>query len=445
MKRLTLFIIMCLVMTSVVSAQDEPDEFIPFGESRLGAFTNDDPIFTMAFEGSVGDVIYITALDDPIPVEFTLFSPNGGQLAQADNAIIQNIELGVEGIYTIEFVRPDWSDAEGEFIAHLGYYQPESFNVEDEGRTLSYQGTLADAGAFQQFKVDFEEGELLTFFLYSPYSYITIQSPTDEYVYYGGAYDDPEIPLFYIPMTGTYTLTIQTLEPGGAEFDFNIFKRELIEVTANETISDELEDGLPSVFVFESVAGKMWDINAVVPQNGDGFIVLYQFTDDREPWETAIDEDWGTGPNGQPRIQPFIPSVDGVYHIGLWYDDWDTDYALYDYELTISPSTLLSIVNKSPLTGEISSETGRVQYAYRGNAGDMIRISYQKLSDEGDLALAMYSVEDEVITFTGRNTTRGNFEVELPLDGFYEFYIWNASYDEMSVLEYEILVEVLSQ
>lgn len=444
MKRWILIFVMCVLVTSLGFAQSELDDSLSYGESRIGEFTNEDATYTLGFDGAVGDVIYIAALDDIVAVEFTLFSPSGGQLAQSENALIQNIELGVDGLYTIEFVRPEWSESEGEFTAHLGRYVLEPLVVEDEGLTLWYEGILSDAGALQAFHVDFEEGELVTVFAYGANSTITIQSPTGEFLLFEGGYDDPEIPLFFMPTAGTYTITVQTLETGGTELGFYLYKHEPQVISVNEPISDELEENFPEVFVFDSPAGKMWDINATVPQNGEGFLAVYRF-DGRDYWATQIEVDWGTGPDGQPRIQPFIPSDDGIYHIALWYDDWGTDYEIYDYELVVSPSTLVSIVNNSLLTGEINNTTGNARYAYRGIAGDMIRVTYRKLSGDGGLALGIYSTEDEVVTFSGRTASSGSFEVELPLDGFYEFSIWNSSYDEMSVLKYEILVEPLSK
>ena len=442
MKRLILFFVMCLLLTSMVSAQGEPDTFIAYDESVVGEFTNDDTTFTMAFEGVAGDVIYIAANDDQVAFDFKLFSPTGGQLAQSDNLLIKNIELGVDGVYTIEFTRLDWSENEGEFDAHLGHYSIETLNVEDEGWTLAYEGSLADIGALQQFNVDFDEGELITIKLYSTNSAIIVQSPSGEFLLFDGAYDDPEIPLYRIPIAGTYTVTAQTVESGGTAFSLDISKRDPIVVNVNEPITGQLEEGWPSVFVFESQAGKMWDINATLPQNGERALAVYQF-DGRDYWATQIAFDTGSGPDGQPRIQPFVPSAGDTYYIALWYDDYGTDYALYDYEFMVSPSTLLSIVNNTPLVAKISNETGTTQYGYRGNAGDKIRINYHKLSKEGGLGINMYSEADEVISFTGRTASSGSFEVELPLDGFYQFVVWNTSYDDQSVLEFEILIEPL--
>jgi len=442
MKRLILIFILCLMSISPVFAQSELDDSLSYGESRTGEFTHENTTLTLGFEGVVGDVIYITVVEDEVPVEFTLLSPNGGQLAQSDNSAIQNIELGIDGLYGIELVRPEWSEDEGDFIVHLGYYTLETLVLEDEGLTLSYEGMLADAGALQPFQVDFEEGELITIFAYSTNSLITIQSPDGEYLLFEGAYDDPEVDLYHIPTAGTYTITVGTLEPDGTELAFELYKHEQRVITVNEPITGEINQDFPSVFVFETQAGKMWDINAVVPENGEGFLALYQF-DERDYWATQIESDWGTGPDGQPRIQPFIPTEDGIYYVALWYDDWDTDDEIYEYELLVSPSTLLSLVNLSPLTGEINNSTGDTQYAYRGNAGDVIRINYNKVSGDGGLGIAMYSSEDEVVSFSGRTANSGNFEVELPMDGFYQVVIWNSAYDDETTLEYEIMIEAL--
>ena len=442
MKRLILFFVMSLLVMNRVAAQNEIDDFLTYGESRMGIVTNDQPTFTLGFEGVAGDLIYIAALEESVPVEFTLFSPGGGQLAQSDDALIKNLELGTDGLYTIEFARPEQSDEDGTFIAFLGLYEIKSLNVENEGWTLYYEGNLADTGALQQFEVDFEEGELVSMDLYAANSQIMVQSSTGEYILFEGTFDDPQIPLYRFPATDTYTLTVQTVEPGGSDFAFVVFRYEPIAITANEVLSGKLEESFPSTFTFETPAGKMWDINATLPLNGDRLLALYQF-DGREYWEAQLITDEGSGPNGQPRIQPFIPDEDGTYLIALWYDDWDTEGELYDYELSVSPSTLLSIPNKSPISGEINNETGATLYAYQGNAGQIIRVTFRRLSGDGDLALSIYSEEDEVATFMGRNATQSSFELELPLDGFYQFVIRNASYDEQSVLTYEVLVEPL--
>ena len=272
-----------------------------------------------------------------------------------------------------------------------------------------------------------------------------IESPEGEIVISDGMYNDPQVPLYQFPMTGTYTITLMTGEPGGTDIGFWIFKREPIPVTTNESTIVEIEEGLPTVFAFDTPAGKMWDINATLPQNGDRFLAIYQFDGERAPWEAQIDRDEGNGPDGQPRIRPFIPTDDGTYYLALWYDDYSTEYEVYEAELIVSPSTLLSIAKGSPITGEINSETGAAQYAYTAKAGDEILVTFTKLSDEGELSLSIYSSEDEVITFMGRNATRSTFSIELPLDGFYEFVIRNASYDESSTLAYELLVEPLTK
>ena len=209
-------------------------------------------------------------------------------------------------------------------------------------------------------------------------------------------------------------------------------------------LPDLILEDIPAVVTFETPAGKMWDINVVLPPNGSPFLSVYQF-EGREYWEAEIASDWGTGPNGQPRIRPFIPEADGIYYIAVWFDHWETENEAYDFELTVSPSTLLSIPNNSPIVGEISNETGIAQYAYQGTAGDSIRVTFSKLSDDGTLSLSIYSTEDEVITFTGRSANSSRFDIDLPLDGFYEFVIQNASYEFDSVLSYEILVEPLSE
>lgn len=429
-----------LMMVGMVSAQDNLD-IIEMNSSYVGEFTSDQSSVTVGFDGQMGDVIYIVALDNFVPVEFVLYSPNGGQLALSDNTLIRNIELGSAGRYTVQFTRPEWSEDEGEFTAFIGHYELASMGIEDEGATLSYNGNLSDVGALRQVQAEMTEGELATIQVFGANVGLTVQAPDGEFLVFEGVYDDPLVPLFQFPTTGTYIITVQTVEPAGTDISLYIYRHDPLEVAINEPIAGQLEENLPAVFAFESPADKMWDINASLPLNGDGFLGVYQFGD-RETWETMIEADYGSGPDGQPRIRPFIPVEDGTYYFALWYDDWDTDYEAYDFELMVSPSTLLSIPNNSPITGEITNDTGDAQYAYSGKAGDQITVSINRLSDEGVISMAIYSAEDEVVTFTGRNASSGRFEVELPLDGIYQFVIFNASYEESSTLKYEILVEL---
>lgn len=441
MKKFIWILVISIVMTGIVSAQDTI-ETMTIGTSYVGEFTADVSSITVAFEGSVGDVVYIAALDNFVPVEIRLLSPNGGQIAQSDNALIYNIELTSDGQYTIDFNRPEWSEEEGEFIAHLGRYELESLVADDADATLTYIGNLADTAAIRQFQAEFAAGDFATLVLFGTNVAVAIQAPNDEFLLFEGVYNDPVIPFYQFPMDGQYTFTVQTSEPGGTDIDLAVHRHDPIPVAINEPVTSAISENLPTVLMFEALAGKAYDINALLPVDGDKYMVIYDYvTEELEYWQKLINQDDGSGPDGQPRIRPFIPLLDGTYHIALWYDDWNTEDEAYEFELTVSPSTLLSIPNNSPLTGEVTEETGTVKYIYTGKAGSHIAISLTRNSEEGAPALTVYSVEDEILTYIGRSTVYSYFEVELPLDGIYEFVIWNAAYDSSTTLAFEILVE----
>lgn len=438
-KYLLLILALCTALIpNVLYAQDEAT--IAYGESYIGTFTDVVSSLTVGFDGMTGDVIYINALDNIVPVEFTLFSPTGGQIAISDNTYIGNIELTSEGRYTVVFTRPEWSSDEGDFTAHLGRHVIESLLIENDGQTLFYEGSLDGIAARKTLQVDMEEGELVTMIYYAPNGSITIAAPDGSDILSEGVYNDPDIPLYRLPMTGTYTVSLVTAEAGGAYIAFYLFTHEVITVTSNVPINSKIYEDLPLVFAFDSVAGKKWDINATVPENGDSRLAIYQFNGGPY-WESILFMDYGSGPNGQPRIRPFIPEDDATYYIALWHDNWETEYEEYDSELIVSPSTVLSLPNNSPIVGEVNRDTGVAQYAYVGKTDQRIRVKLKNLDSDGVLALNMYSSEDEVVTFVGRNSNSASFEVTLPFDGTYEFVVDNVSYDDSTTLRYEILIE----
>ena len=132
MRRFILIFMVSILTLSAISAQD--DMTIAYGDSYVAELTNTSPSFNLGFDGVAGDVIYIHVLDN-VPVEFQLMAPNGGLLAQAENSMIRNLTLGIDGRYTIEFVRPDWSEDEGEIIVRLDRFVIESLNEEDGDST----------------------------------------------------------------------------------------------------------------------------------------------------------------------------------------------------------------------------------------------------------------------------------------------------------------------
>ena len=140
MKQLLMILVLCVLSVSTVGAQDEIT--LAYGDSYQGEFTSDNPSLIVGFEGAAGDVIYVLALDNIVPVEFRLMSPSGGQLAQSDNAMIRNFELGTDGRYSVEFTRPEWSEENGEFWFHIDRFENESLTVTDDGWTLMIEDEL---------------------------------------------------------------------------------------------------------------------------------------------------------------------------------------------------------------------------------------------------------------------------------------------------------------
>lgn len=441
MKQLWILLVICFGLVFGVVAQDSTS--ISYGETFLGEFTADISTVSVTFEGTTGDVIYVSAIDSIVPVGIRLLSPSGGQLIFVDGPYLDNVELSTDGQYTIVFERPEWSQDEGEFVTHLGQFVVNTMQQDGENGSL-FEDYLEDAGAVRIIEVAMNEGDVITAGLYGADVGMEIWSPEGEGLLFEGIFDDPYVPLFRFPTTGTYRIKIITAEPGGTDISLFIYRHDVIPATTNDPMTGQLEEDIPVVFAFDVVAGKMWDLNAILPENGESALAIYVF-DDRPQWESQIYFDDGSGPNGQPRIRPFIPQADGTYYVALTYDNWDSEFATYTYELAINPSTVLSIPNNSPITGEVTEESGVAQYAYTGKAKDRIRILFRKTSTEGELALIVTSQEDQIVNFMGRNTSVSSFDITLPLDGTYEFVIYNASYDTTTSLGYEIIVEPVTE
>ena len=115
-----------------------------------------------------------------------------------------------------------------------------------------------------------------------------------------------------------------------------------------------------------------------------------------------------------------VAPEDGTYYVALFYNNYDEQEEDYDFTLNYSPSTLLSLAPGSRINDVANSETGDIQYGFMGQAGQLIRVTLDRTSpNEGGLGLNIYSSEDEVITYMGRESKHASFDIQLPLDGFY--------------------------
>lgn len=443
MRKLFIFCVLLIFLIPIFPLHAQDAIEIAIGESVTVNLSSSATTQSYAFEATAGDVLYIATVEFEVPTEIRVFGPGGGILAESistpSGSLVESLNIESDGRYIMAVSRPSWSQEEGEVFLIVDHRQFEAITLEDN--EFAHEGYLPGIAALHQFSVTFNAGDLIHVRLYASSSNFTLVSPSGQ-PYNTGFYDDSSIGLMQMKESGEYKAYVQTAYNEGVEYSLSIDLVEADPITSNTPIKTVVGDTFPRVFTFDAVAGKMWDISADVPLDGSRYLQVFRF-ENRELWESEVARDDGTGPGRQARIRPFIAPEDGTYYIVLWYDDEDSDYNEHEATINVSPSTLISIAPGSELRGESNSETGMVQYHYAGTAGQKIHLTFTRLSEAGGLALTLVSSEDEVFTFSGRNATSAAFDIELPLDDNYQFFIRNVSYDSTSNLQFSLLLELV--
>lgn len=394
---------------------------ISYGEYIEGTFSAIQTTQLYSFEGTAGDVIYITINSfDPSMVTYArLFDANQEMLSESDNieplAFISPFELPADGTYFIQAGAEDWATTQGDFTLSV-----DLANYVALEETLS--GSLENVNQLQFITYEATAGELLQVSLRGTDIGITLFDPTGEDFIDLGVYDDPFLPIVEVPMDGMYegfvwvfsetdyTLTIQPIEPAL--------------LTPGEAVTGTISDAEMAVYAFDSSAGKTWSINASSNITFGNNLVIHQI-ENREWWDTDLAYDGGSGVDGAARIDPFIVPENTRYYV-MYYN---LEQPETTYEIMLQPSSLLSIVAGLPTEGIVTPQTGDVTYLYEGKASEQITVSILQTSDTGSIGLNIYSTDDELLNFYGEGVSSGTFNITLPLDGMYRFVIHNAAYD----------------
>ena len=371
-----------------------------------------------------------------------LFDPDSQLMTESDYggevSLVGPLTLATDGTYSILAGRPDWSESTGAFsiMVDLVTYEPLALGAEvadrvDNGNTIRFfTFQVPAAGDLFSFNV---AGELMHFLLWSP---------RGEYLLDNGTWDDPSVPLYQAPEGGEYTFLVNSIAPDGTDYTALVQQIVPIPLVSGETLSGTIYSTKPVFFAFETLGGKPWQIDAVLPNEGDRYMEIYHL-EGREWWEAEIAADWGSGPNNNPRIAPFIAPSDSTYYVMLWFESY-SGVESGAYEIMVSPETVLSLAPGTPITETITAETGDITYNYNGTAGDLIEVTLTRLSATGALSLNIYSSDDEVMAFYGRGPRSATFEIVLPIDGLYQFIVHNADDDEMDIT-FSLLLETVNQ
>ncbi|MCL4254542.1 MAG: hypothetical protein KJ043_12290, partial [Anaerolineae bacterium] len=256
---------------------------------------------------------------------------------------------------------------------------------------------------------------------------VSVLDPNGELLVFTGTYDSPLLMLGQFTQTGQHLVIISTDIPAG--LDYGIFL-ELVEPTplvAGTSVTGSRQIGDPPVFSFQSPAGKAWELNAIMPQDGDRRMFIAQL-EGRFFWDVIIAGDVGSGANGNPRIAPFIAPADATYYVWLEFSSY-SNASSYDYEMLLSSTTILSLAPDVELTQSITPETGAQTFIYStATENERVELDIRRISDVGDVWLQVLSPTDEVINFFGRGFNGGTFDMTLPIAGVYRFIVNDISY-----------------
>jgi hypothetical protein len=439
MRKLIVFLCLLILVASNVHAQGE--RTLTYGQAVQGALESGQVGINYSFEGQAGDTIYVAmfAVDDIYDTELQLTAPNGDVLRrETDNGMagsqVGPITLEADGTYTVLAAKPDWeSDSSGDFMLLVDRAEIQPLTL---GETIT--GTLAQPGSMTFFTYQGEAGDLIRYTLRGSAIGLHFDPPSDEFGIYSGMYDNPDTLLQPIRESGEYTVSIQT--GLGTDYSLIIEPIEPLPLSASETATGTISSFNPLVFAFESAAGKMWQMNGRIDDSE--FSTRLLVFNGNDP-SYSIAGDGASGPGGFPRIDPFIAPEDATYYVVLILD-WDPNSEITrDYELSVSPSSLLSLSPGLPVTGTITTETGNVVYAYSGRAGELIRLTFTRTGETGWPGLNLYSMasQSSVMDFGVYSGTRTfTSEVLLPDTGLYLFTIRQQDY-EGSAMTFTIMVE----
>ncbi len=440
MRNRLIYLLLCLLATATITAQQAARP-LSLGQPDTADVNNAQPVTSFTFEGRAGQIIYITMLDETetLDMELRLLAPSGALLGMASESVavlLGPITLVEDGRYTISAGRPSFSDSEGVFSIlveettirdldiSLGEPQNESLSGRGSAHFYRFSGTAGDLFAYQL--VGEEIG-------------IAIFDPNGQRFIADGYYERPLRPIETLPLTGDYLAVIQTINRDGSPYTLRIQQVEPIPLISGEAMADTMLESEPALFAFESAAGKTWQISAQLPEGGDRRLEILLLTD-RESWERTVAADYGSGPGGNPRIEPFIAPNSATYYVILAYDNYNGNDDIIPYQVTLTSSTIVSIAPGQTIEGETGLASGEVTYFYDGKEDEDIRLMIARTSESGEIGIQVLSPVDEVANFYGRDVKEVIIEARLPISGQYRIIVRNNAYDD-SVLNYALTLQ----
>jgi hypothetical protein len=437
MRRFFNLLFVAVIGIAVFPAAAQDQRTLTYGEPATGTITGDAAGFSYTFQGTKGDSIYISmyAPNYDLTPQVQLLGTNGALIQRVDrNApvglILGPITLPNDGTYTVIATRAD--DSTGDFNLLVDHAV---VNELQQGSPMT--GSLPAQGAFVFFTFKGEANKLIHYQTSGSNLVFGVLTPSGDPFISDGPGDNLSNFFRVLPESGTYGGGIQTLNPGGTDYSLEISPVEVQPLKSGEPAQGTIHANKPLIFTFDSAAGKMWQLDTTITDKAYSSH-LYILNADG----SSIAGDNNSGPNGFPRIEPFIAPESATYYVAIYFDpDSSNPDETHDYTLSLAPSTLLSLAPGKAINGQITPDTGNVIYAYSGQENEAIRVTVTRTGDTGRMEFGLRSLDSQLMYLTNYSGVRSaSFEIVLPSKGLYLFEILNTDRDNPA-MSFTILLE----
>lgn len=433
------FPLIILVLLFLAAPIAQAQETLVYGQVVSGEFTADQTSFSYTFEGAEGDQIYIfmhiPSADFPALVRLTALGGVVIAEAEANNptgALLGPLVLEGNLSYTVEATYPEWATGStGAFSLVVDRANPTPLEP-----GVETSGNLPGAGTIAFFTFKGNTGDVMRYRATGSNLGVGVVLPDGAPASYDGVYDDPASLFNVLPQDGDYTLFIQTTNTGGTDYTITVKPLDVYPLVEGQPVSGSNAEIDPVILSFESEQGKLLAINATVPDADARTIAIFPASD---PCCDVL-RDYGSGPNGNPRIDPFIVPESGTYYVVLWYDLYSQPNAVLDYEVTLGASTLISLSSGVEITDTVTPESGIKTYSYNASLGETLRLSLTQTGGQGWPSIRVTGPEGQIAYFEGTSVRNLSIELVFPVAGLYRFEIGNIHYEPTAV-EYTLRVE----
>jgi len=433
--RIGIVLLLILGVVQIVVAQEGN---LTLNDPLVLSFNDNQSAYNFGIDLQEGET-YAFQLVADFTLELQIFDPNGVGVTNTQvNPLGKVITASATGVHRFSLTRPDWVESSGYVTLQISAITVQFVSNDDISISLPTEGRVT------VFDFEAQAGDDYLWFFEGENLRYQIINPDGTELMGDGTYDNPGQFMQPIIQTGTHRAIVQTLAPDGTEVTASIRNINAMPITSGETIEGTSPVGDAVYFTFDSAMGKLWQLDAVLPDNGSRRLQLLTPDEAVNWWERQMIYDDGSGANGQPRIAQFEAYRDGDIIAVLTFDPWDESVTEFAYSLTLTPDSRLNLAPDNTFSGEISPETGSVNYEFTGKAGDIVEIDIQRTSDVGALAISIFSPEDEIVNFNSRDVIRELVQIQLPVDGTYLVFMNNFDY-EPTTMTYDITLREINR